>query len=341
MRARWDDVNARARGLGSHLLGADALAGLAESPDLPALVRGLVSREILAEDIPGVTAAVLELALRRHAAREAGVIRRWLGPRDEVVAVALDAEDRRSLRALVRGAAAGASAEARLAGLIPTLALPERLLEDLASRGRIREQAALLVAAGHPAGASLLAVVSEQAAPDLFAIELALSRTFAERALRGARRQGGMLLDYVGMVIDLDNCRGALLLVTRGPGEPAAPAFVPGGRRLPAAEFVRAAMASDSAGAARVLGAALGAGSLAVLLRRHAADPIALERALDGEMLGWLRHHARLDPLGPAPLLHYFLRLRHQAVALARLVWSIDLSAPAALRVPPAGTAAP
>jgi len=341
MTPRWEDVNARARGLGAHLLGTEALASLAQSADLPALARGLESRGILADELPGLTAPALELALRRYAAQEIRIVRRWLGPRDEVVAVALDAEDRRSLRALIRGAAAGASAEARLTGLIPTPALPERLLEELATRVRILDQAALLLAAGHPAGAPLLAAASGQAEPDLFALELALSRTFAERALGGARRGGGILLDYVGTLIDLENCRGALLLVTRGGGEPPAPAFIAGGRRLGATEFERAATSSDPSAAARVLGTALGGGTIALLLLRHAADPIALENALEMEMLGWLRHHARLDPLGPAPLLHYFLRLRQQAQALARLVWSVDLGAPAASRLSPAGTAAP
>jgi vacuolar-type H+-ATPase subunit C/Vma6 len=217
--------------------------------------------------------------------------------------------------------------------------LPERLLEELAARARIREQAALLLAAGHPAGAPLLAAASEQAEPDLFALELALGRTFADRALRGASRAGGILLEYVGTLIDLENCRSAVLLVSRGAGEPAGPAFIPGGRRLSAAAFERAAASADPSAAARVLGTALGGGTIALLLLRHAAEPLALEDALEAEMLGWLRHHARLDPLGPAPLLHYFLRLRQQTRTLGRLVWSVDLGAPAALCSIPAGTA--
>jgi hypothetical protein len=115
--------------------------------------------------------------------------------------------------------------------------------------------------------------------------------------------------------------------------------FIPGGRRLSVAAFERAAASSDPSAAARVLGTALGGGTIALLLRRHAAEPLALEDALETEMLGWLRHHARLDPLGPAPLLHYFLRLRQQTRALGRLVWSVDLGAPAAVSSSPAGTA--
>lgn len=332
MRPRWEDVNARVRGLGSHLLGQEALANLAQSADLSTLARGLESRGVLAREIPNPTAPALELALRRAAAHDIRVVRRWLGPRDEIVSVALDAEDRRSLRALIRGAVAGASAEARLVGLIPTPALPERLLQELAARVRVKEQAALLLAAGQPYGAALLAASSEATEPDLLALELAVARTFAERALRGARTGGGLLLDYVTTLIDLENCRAALLLVKRGAGEPAGPAFIPGGRRLRQREFERAATSPDGGAAARVLVAALGGGSLGLVLLRHATDPIALEAALEAEMLAWLRHHARLDPLGPAPLLLYFQRVRAQAEALGGLVWSVDLGLPVASR---------
>ena len=332
MRPHWEDVNARVRGLGSRLLGPDALESLARSADLEALARGLESLGVLTEEIAKPDATSLELALRRAAAREIRLVRRWLGPRDAFVAVALEAEDRRSLRALVRGAAAGVGAEARLAGLIPTPALPERLLRELASRSRVADQAALLLAAGHPYGAPLLAAASQEAEPDLFRLELAIAQAFAARALRGAGRAGGLLLEYVTTMVDLENCRSALLLVARGRDEPAAPVFIPGGRRPDLREFERAATAPNAAAAARLLGAALGGGTLAVLLQRHAEALGALETALDAEMLAWLRQRARLDPLGPAPLLLYLRRLRQQSEALSAVVWSVDLGMPAAAR---------
>lgn len=339
MSPRWEDVNARVRGLGAHFLGDDALAALAQSPDLPALARGLEARGVLSGELPDPTAAALELALRRAAARDVMVVRRWLGDRDEVVTAAIEVEDRRSLRALIRGAAAGASAEARLTGLIPTPELPERLLEELASRPRIAEQAALLVAAGHPYGGPLLAAASDGAEPDLFALELVLARTFAERALRGARRAGGVLLEYVVTRIDLENARAAVLLAQRGADEPAGPVFVLGGRLVDRETFERAAAAPDAHTAARMLGNALGGGSFAALLLRHAGQPDALEDAVEGAMLRWLRHRARLDPLGPAPLLLWFLRLRLQHSALARIVWGVDLGVPPGARMPqPAGS---
>ena len=100
MTVRWDDVDARARGLGSHLLSSETLAGLARLHTLQELSRGLAAAGVLPEEVPAAAAGMLELALRRWAAGELRVVRRWLGSRAEVLAVALEAEDRRSLRAL-------------------------------------------------------------------------------------------------------------------------------------------------------------------------------------------------------------------------------------------------
>lgn len=328
MSVTWEDVNARARGLGSHLLSPAALALVAQVRDLQTLSRTLAEVGAVSEEVPNASATGLELALRRAAGSALGVARRWLGARAEVVAVALETEDRRSLRALIRGAAAGVHAEARLTGLVPTPSLPERLLRELADRSRIRDQAALLVAAGHPYGPPLLAAAAPQE-PDLFAIELAIGRTFAERALQGARRDGRFLQAYVGDLIDIDNCRN-LLLAGRERDERSQPAFIPGGRRLRQEGFDQAARAVGSAGVARALGEAMGGGPTTALLVRHADAPAALEDALKAAVRGRLLREARLDPLGPAPLLLYCERLREQTVLLSELVWRLDLGAPPA-----------
>jgi vacuolar-type H+-ATPase subunit C/Vma6 len=328
----WEDVNARARGLGTRLLGPDALHALAQHDGPQALARALAAQGLLPEDTVVATVSDLSLALRRAAAREVGVLRRWLGSRDAVLAVALDGEDRRSLRALIRGAAEGAPAQARLAGLIPTPGLPERLLEELAGRTSIRDLATLLVAAGHPYGAPVLAAAAD-GEPDLFRIELAIAHAFADRARRGARRAGPFLREYVTFAIDRDNLRTALVFAGSDSDEPAAGAFIPGGR-LTAAEFERAAAAGSPAEAADAL-ARTGAGrDIAPLLFRDAARAAALEGALEERALAAVRREARLDPLGPAPVLLYLHDLRRQSAALGRLLWSMDLGVPPSLRLP-------
>jgi vacuolar-type H+-ATPase subunit C/Vma6 len=324
MTVRWEDVDARARGLGSHLLSTEALSGLGGLHTLQELSRALAGAGVLLEELPAATATALELALRRWAAGEVRVARRWLGSRTEVVAVALEAEDRRSLRALVRGAVAGVPAETRLTGLVPTPGLPERLLRELAGRFSPREQAALLVAAGHPTGPALLAsAVGTE--PDLYVVELAISRDFAERATRGARRGGKLLRSHVEAVIDGENCRTALLLAQRASPGPVVAAFLPGGRRITAGRFAGAAGARDPAAAARILAALYQGEPEGKALLRHAAEPAALEAAMDRVETERLGHMGRLDPLGPAPLLLYFRRLREQLIALSEMVWALDL----------------
>jgi hypothetical protein len=184
------------------------------------------------------------------------------------------------------------------------------------------------VAAGHPTGRALLAAAAPQE-PDLFAVELAIARAFAERAVRGAQRGGKFLRGYVGDLIDAGNCRTALLLAGRTGGEPPGPMFIAGGRRLGPEPFGRAASAQYPVSAARLLGRALGDGELAALLLRYADQPAALEAALEEQELDELVRAAGLDPLGPAPLLLYLRRLRAQTAELGELVWERDLEAAA------------
>jgi hypothetical protein len=329
VRPTWDDVNARARGLGTRLLTPEVLAGLSQIHGTGALGRALAARGVIPEESAAGNATQLGLALRRAAAGELGLLRRWLGPRDVALAIALDTEDRRSLRALIRGAAEGVPAEGRLAGLIPTPTLPERLLRDLAGRASIREQGVLLVGAGHPCGRAVLTAASEPE-PDLFRIELAIARTLAERAVRGSRGAGRFLRDYVAGAIDRDNCRTALMLAAVVVEGLATPLYLPGGG-IRREEFERAVLTGDPVEAARVLGMGRSTGGLGTILLRHSASPGDLERALEDHAMAAVRREARLDPLGPAPILLFLHRLRRQSIALARLVWSADLGMPRGL----------
>ena len=328
MKLHWDDVNARAAGLGSRLLSPEAMAALADAGDLQRLSRGFAENDILPDEIAGATAPALERGIRRAAGRSLAIARRWLGERTEVVVVVLETEDRRSLRALTRGAAAGVRADARLAGMIPTPTLPERLLEELAALSSIREQAALLAAAGHPYGSPILAVAAAQE-PDLFAVELAIARTFAMRALRGARRGGQFLRSYVGDLIDLDNARAALLLAGGAAGDDPEAVYIVGGRRLSRESFEAAARSGSVAAAGQLMAGALDE-SPATELRRHAGDIGRLERAFERTVGDRLRAEARRDPLGPAPFLLFCHRLRAQATLLTEIVWSVELGRPPA-----------
>ena len=324
----WDDLNARARGLSTHLLGPQALAGLAQAPDLATLGRRLA--ELGIDTAADPSPAGMELAVRRVAARQARILGRWLGERSELLRVILEDEDRRSVRALLRGAVAGAPAPARLSGLLPTPGLPERMLEELARAVRPRDVAGLLTVWGHPFGSPLLGpLASDQ--PDLFEAEHALDRAFAARAVAGAAHGGRALRAYVADLIDFANVAAALALAGDAAERPAAELYLPGGANLAPGPFTAAAQAGDTTEAVEILAAAFPE-PRATLLRRHAGDLALLERELLADRIGMLGRQAREDPLGPAPVLRYFLRLRAQLVAVRVAIWGAALGAPPAVR---------
>jgi vacuolar-type H+-ATPase subunit C/Vma6 len=327
---RWEDLNARVRGLATHLAPRDALEELAGAPDLATLARGCVTLGVISDEPEEATPIALELAFRRGAARNLLLLERWLGPREPLLRIVFEDEDRRSLRALIRGAAAGVASELRLAGLIPTSSLPERQLEELARQSRVRDLAALLVVWQHPYGSPLLAAAGG-ATPDLFKVECALNQTFARRAAEGSRHGGRELFAWVEETIDLENLKGALVLASGDQEQPPELAFLPGGRRIPLERFRVAALTRDPVRTAALLAGCFGA-KIARLLQRHATAPAALENALLAHRLLKLQSRARHDPLGPAPVLWYLLRLRAQALRLRLLLWSTAIGLPPALR---------
>ncbi len=325
MSDHFGEVNARARGLASHLPAREQLRAMLAAPDLPALVALLDQAHVpLAADER--TAPALELAVRRWAARELATLARRL--RNESLRTVIFAdEERRSVRAMLRGVLAGAPAAARLAGLIPTPALPERLLEELAAQPDVRGIAALLVAWRHPCGPALLeAAVAEE--PDLLHLELALGTAYAARIRAAGRDAGRAMRRVVEAALDLENVRTALLLAGRESDLDGGRWFLEGGRRVPRAAFAAAMAAPDAAAAAALLGRALGPGPLAQLLARHAADPAALDEALAVEALQRTHAALRTAPLGPAPLRNYLLRLRAVLAVVSRAAWSIALGLP-------------
>lgn len=324
----WDDLNARARGLGTHLLGRSALELLAHSPDLPAIAAELERRGYHVEESARASAAGLELAARRAIAQRLKTLSRWAGPRTETLAVLLEDEDRRSIAALVRGAVQRAPAEQRLSGLVPTPELPERALEELAHQPSAGAVASLLVAWRHPLAASLLPEAGRPE-PDLLRIETALARAFARRALRAARRGGwrGLLVRYVERVIDIENAYAVLALCGEKKPE-IAEHWLPGGRGVTLKLAERAAATGEPAAACHMLASAFTGSPLAGVFADPAGNPAGLELAVLAAQIDELRGLARTAPLSPAPLLSYALRLRAEVLDVRRVVWGISLGAP-------------
>jgi vacuolar-type H+-ATPase subunit C/Vma6 len=325
---RWEDLDARARGLATHLLGPIELAALAQSPDLSALGDAL-RRDGYPVAEGERSPEALELAVRRMAAARLAVLARWSGSRTAALSILFEDEDRRSLRAVLRGAVEGVPAEERLAGLVPTSSLPERALRELARQARPGAVASLLAAWGNSYGSALLPVASAEH-PDLFVLELRLNATFAARA-GGAARGTGLLEAYVREVIDIENAYTALVLASEGKDVAPKDAFLAGGERVSITVFEAAAVATSVPEAGRQLAQAFAGSAVASLFERDAGDPVGLEDAVLRQRIRQLVRAMRTDPLGPAPLLAYALRVRAEVVDLRRIIWGVALGAPPAL----------
>ncbi len=319
MRVSWDDLNARAQGLSSRLLGRGALEGLRSATTIDDLAASL-DRAGFGPLQPPPSAERLESAVRRVAADRLKILARWCGDRGAALAVVFEDEDRRSLRALIRGAVALAPPEARLSGLVPTPALPPRALEELARLGDAGQVAATLRAWGNPYGAAL--ETKSLPRPDLLQLETGLVRLFARRASAGARRGDRALKRFVEETIDVENALAAVVLAPREPDA----WFVQGGRALGAEAFADAIRAPDRGEAARRLAAAMAPTPLGEAFR---SPPSSLERNLLAIRVRERARAARREPLTSQPLLSFALRLRAETLDLQALIWAVALGAPA------------
>jgi vacuolar-type H+-ATPase subunit C/Vma6 len=322
----WVDVVARARGLATQVLGDRQLSHLARAHDLPDLIQELTALKVVG---PAATAdpRALELSLQRRAGARIRLLARWSGQRTSLLAPLIEDEDRRSIRALIRGAAAHAPADQRLAGLVPTPSLPLRALDELAALGDVAAVAALLVTWGNAYGAAILEQARRQQ-PDLLEMESTLTRLFAERSRRVASRCGRAMRVYVTRIIDLENIWTALLLAEYRSETPSAAMHVEGGSLLERDAFVLAAGAHSRREATAILVRLVADTPLAAAL---GPEPDVEERALRA-LTREQRNIARLDPLGPAPIIELVLRSRGELLALRRIIWGLALGAPLARR---------
>lgn len=332
MRPTWEDLNARVHGLAGRLLGRAQLQRLAQCRDLESLAQEL---DALGYALPGGAGSEVEsspveldLAVRRVAAARLRVLSRWSGSRATALSALFEDEDRRSLRAVFRGAVAGVAPEERLASTLPTPSLPERALVELARQPTASAAAALLLVWGNPYGSAAWAE-AQRPQPDVFTLELALNRAFAARAARTARRAGPDLVRYVRETIDLENVWSALALAGQGNPAQLAGCFLEGGGLFGREAFVAVAESEDPEATA-LLAAALAGSPFARILRPPLRGRVALEDAALRVQIREARRAARRRPLGVATVLAYWLRLRAEVRDLRSLIWGVSLDAPRA-----------
>lgn len=321
-------VASRARGLATHLFTRPELEALTPL-DVPGISRALARSGKLpaAESAP---AAELDRVLREVVKSATKTLSRWSGAEPVLEVFAADA-DRRSLRALLRGALQAAPADARLAGLFPTRTLPERVLSELSRQPTPNDVARHLVAVAHPDAGRLSMLTLKQAHPDLFALELALVQGFAERAVRAAKQGDEVLRASVAARLDVLNLAVAVLLSSALDVEPGR-CFVEGGRVVTREGFLEIARSGGKPHPAlrKVVAGSL----LAPLAEPLVPDASTIERQAFTLLLGHLKDEARQQPLTSAPVLFFLARLEAMAHDLRRIIWAATQGAPAALVKP-------
>jgi vacuolar-type H+-ATPase subunit C/Vma6 len=304
-------IAARARGLTTTIASADVLASIDRAGDAGELAAALARAELR---VAGpLNADAIDRAASSRIARDLAALGRWS---DAIAPLELD-EDRRSLRALVRGLTSGAPTTSRLRAAIPTARLPAPALAALAALPTVEELTRALARLPHPLASALDRARSPV---DPLDIELQLMRRFVELA----HSRDGALRTYLAQLIDAENAGAALLLAARGAGIDVDRAFVAGGSRISRDLF--AAASADSIDAARArLAVALARTPLAAALFQPA--PAALEDAA----LAWqLQTQARLrrtEPLGLAAAIHAVLLRRNEARHLRRAAWRVAMGA--------------
>jgi vacuolar-type H+-ATPase subunit C/Vma6 len=323
-------LDARAYGLRAKLFERAELEAMAGAPSAAALARELEQAGRLLEPIERpATVASIESAVRHTAARHLGILSKWAGPGSALDVFYAD-QDRRSLRALLRGALQGAPSDERLAGLLPTPRLPERALTLLARQPTPSRVAAQLVLLHHPDAPRLSALTARTQAV-LLDLERALVHGFAERSLAAARAGDRNLREVVRARIDVCNVEMALAFAAGPHDVEAGTLFTDGGAALARKGFLDASLAPSVAEATPRLERALTGKTLQRVVRSAAGDASRLDVLFLRQALVEQRQVARLDPLGSAPLVLFLLRLQAQTADLRRLAWGAALGAPAEL----------
>jgi vacuolar-type H+-ATPase subunit C/Vma6 len=316
-------AGARARGLRAHLFTRAELEKLAAEDSLG---RGLArTGKLVAAPADAAPTQELEGAIRLTAKHHLATLARWEGAAP-VIEVFSAEQDRRSLRALLRGAQQAAPSDRRLAGLLPTSTLPERLLCDLA---RLPTPAAIvshLVSVDHPDAGRLFLLTHQKAQPDLFAVDVALVQAFGARSRRGEGDEP--LRRFIAHRLDVSNAQTAVMLEGARDVD-ADTCFVEGGSSLTREAFLELARARlTDAGA--ILRRAL-SGTPLSKLGEGLVDGLTLERTGFCLLLDEQRRAAREHPLSSAPALAFLLLLDAMLRDLRRIVWGLALGAPPGL----------
>ena len=325
-------LTARARGVASHLLSRGALEELSAVPDLATLAHRLAITGVVPDTPAGpLDVFAVERAAAHAAETQLRILCGWQGGTTGALQVFLADVDRRSLRAVLRGAAQGAPRELRLRGLLPTPLLPSPVLTLLAALTSPQAVVHELLARRYPDAERLLPAAG-QTASDLLAIEAALLDGFVRRAARASASTDRPLREFVVESIDVGNAINALLVAGDPRDADPGALFVAGGRWLTRDTFAAAVSTRARHLAAGVLAAACVRSPLAAILTEGSADVARIERVFLETTLLRLQRAARRDPLSTAPVLRVLLLIAVQIRDLRALAWGAALAVPPTAR---------
>jgi len=324
----WGAVNARARGLATHLLDRESLLLAAGAQAWPAAARILLERGYpVREGGARLTPQELDRAVGGVLAERLALLARWLGTGRSALAILSEEAEYRALRRLLRGAAQGISPGARLRGVIPTSGLSEPVLSRLAHAESPARLIDMLIRLGHPAGRALQAAEAETGSPPLWRLEKALARVYAMRSARAARHAGRAVRRFAAVAVDLLNAEALLLRSEWGPDVSPDEVFLPGGLVLDHARFTEAAGLDGDRIEAMM--ANWFAGSPLAEVFGDAGPSRSFEARALGALLDWQQREGRRDPLGPGVVLEVVARLRAEAHDVRLVSSAVELGAPA------------
>ena len=215
--------------------------------------------------------------------------------------------ERRALRLVVRDLLADAPTGPSRPP-VPTWGIARELRRRLGTVSDIDGLVRALARARHPYAAPV-AAAARALRDDPLAIERAIDRTHARRAVASARTLGGALGAWVAEGIDLENAWSALA----GAG---AEAFLDGGTRIGPSHYAAAAAETDVTTRRRRLARALEGGSLAGPFADTSLPVAQLETAARHARLRAMRRRARRDPLGAAPIVALVMQLDAERATL-------------------------
>lgn len=299
-------INGRVRMMRTALVESRSLDEAASAVNFQEFLRQ-ISETPLREDLGEATAqgaglGELDAALSRNYLRSIGHLRSIATgqPAREIEALLLR-YDLQNVKTLVRGVQTGRAADDITAGLIPAGTLPWSVLQGAAQSADVASLAQTLGVVGGKIGQILRAAISGGAS-SLLDLEVALDQGYYRAVLAGVR--GTHVRRYFTREIDVRNLLIARQL--RG-AAPNVRYFIPGGRDVSEADFLRIA-GGDNSVSAPELQAVMEAADLG------SSEAIA-RRVLDEAS----RNVAMADALGPGVALDY-LRRKEQEIARMRLI---------------------